>query len=68
MGAFYGVMLVMILYNFFIYLSVRDSAYIFYILYISSVTVTNLVISGAAFQHLWPNSPTLANIAFATSS
>lgn len=68
LGAFYGVMLVMILYNFFVYLSVRDNAYVLYILYITSVMITNLIISGVAFQHLWPNSPDIANIAFALSS
>jgi len=68
LGVFYGVMLVMILYNFFVYLSVRDSAYIHYILYIAGILVTNMVISGVAYQFLWPDNPELANLAFALIS
>lgn len=68
LGVFYGIMLVMILYNAFIYLSVRDNAYILYILYIVCVMITNMSITGVAFQKIWPNSPTIANMGFALSS
>lgn len=36
-GLYYGGMLIMILYNLFVYLSVRDITYIYYIAYLSSV-------------------------------
>ncbi len=65
LGIFYGIMLVMILYNFFVYLSVRDIAYVHYILYIATILITNMVISGVANQFLWPHSPDMANVAFA---
>ena len=64
-GIFYGMMLAMILYNFFVYLSVRDPAYIHYICYISCITLINMIITGLAFQKIWPSYPFLANTAFA---
>lgn len=65
LGAFYGIMLVMILYNFFVYLSVRERAYLHYIGYMAGIATVNMIISGVAFQRLWPAYPQLANISFA---
>ncbi len=48
-----GVMLVMILYNIFIYVSVRDKTYIKYVFYVGTVMLTQFVISGYADQYLW---------------
>ncbi|OUS26240.1 hypothetical protein A9Q99_18575 [Gammaproteobacteria bacterium 45_16_T64] len=63
LGAFYGIMMVMILYNFFIYLSIRNKSYLYYILYISSFTLFLASFNGLSFQYLWPNSPRWGNIA-----
>ncbi|NQZ07738.1 MAG: response regulator [Algicola sp.] len=60
-GVFYGIMLVMVLYNLFIYLSVRDRSYLYYVLYIVSFSLFALALNGLAFQYLWPNSPWWAN-------
>ena len=61
-GLFYGVLLAMIFYNLFIFISTRDVSYLYYIVYIGSTVMTALAINGYAFQYLWPSSPLLANI------
>ena len=63
MGLIYGVLLGMLIYNLFIYLSVRDKSYLYYILYIATFGLYQLSISGAAIEHLWPDSPWWANAA-----
>jgi diguanylate cyclase (GGDEF)-like protein len=68
LGAFYGVMLALLLYNAFIYFSVRDRAYALYMFYLAFVILTNLVITGIAFQKFWPDSPAIANLGFPISS
>lgn len=62
LGGFYGIMLVMILYNFFIFISIRNAAYLYYILYISAFTLFLASFNGLAFQYLWPDSPRWGNI------
>ncbi|GAA3930015.1 EAL domain-containing protein [Litoribacillus peritrichatus] len=60
-GIYYGIMLVMIFYNLFVYFLVRDISYLYYISYIGFITVANLAINGFGYQYLWPNSPGFAN-------
>ncbi|MBN2161109.1 MAG: helix-turn-helix domain-containing protein [Spirochaetes bacterium] len=52
---FYGIMMIMAVYNFFIFLSIRDRAYVFYILYIISFGLFLMSLQGIAYQYLWPN-------------
>lgn len=68
LGAFYGVMLAMLLYNAFVYLSVRDKAYLLYIVYIATALLGSLIVTGVAFQQLWPEYPALSNYGFAIIS
>ncbi|HON78661.1 MAG TPA: 7TM diverse intracellular signaling domain-containing protein [Spirochaetota bacterium] len=56
-GIYYGIVLVMIFYNLFIFFSVRDFSYLFYVLYISAFGFFQLAMNGLAYQHLWPDSP-----------
>jgi signal transduction histidine kinase len=63
LGIIYGVMLVMLLYNLFIYLSVRDSSYLYYIFYIAAIGLYQATSNGVAAQYLWPDSPGIANAA-----
>lgn len=55
-----GLMLVMFLYNLFVYVSVRDQSYLFYIGYILFVGLTQLVLNGYGNQYVWPNNTWLA--------
>ncbi|WPO99418.1 7TM diverse intracellular signaling domain-containing protein [Pseudomonas sp. HR96] len=61
LGAIYGVLLGMVVYNLFIFISVRDRSYLFYILYIASFGLYQLSVNGAAVEFLWPQSPWWAN-------
>lgn len=62
-GLIYGVLLVMLVYNLFIYLSVRDTSYLYYILYIASFGLYQVSINGAGIQFFWPDNPWWANAA-----
>ncbi|XDD48886.1 7TM diverse intracellular signaling domain-containing protein [Leptospira sp. WS92.C1] len=57
LGLYYGVMIVMILYNIFIFLSVRDISYFYYVMYIIGFLGIQLVLTGHGFQYLWSNYP-----------
>ena len=48
LGLIYGVLLGMLVYNLFIYISVRDISYLWYILYIASFGLYQLSVNGAA--------------------
>lgn len=56
-GIYIGIMLVMILYNLFIYISVRDKSYLYYVMYVLIVLLVQTGFQGYFFQYLWPNSP-----------
>jgi signal transduction histidine kinase/DNA-binding LytR/AlgR family response regulator len=59
-GIFYGAMLAMILYNLFLFITVKDKNYLLYILYIASTTMFQLEMNGFAIQYLWPENRLLA--------
>ncbi|NLV67288.1 MAG: hypothetical protein GXY14_06400 [Spirochaetes bacterium] len=58
---YYGLMLVMALYNFLIFLSTRDRDYVLYVLFIAVYILFQMTLNGHAFQYLWPNSIWWAN-------
>lgn len=59
-GIYFGIILVMFLYNIFIYLSIRDKSYLFYVTYIFLVGFTQAVLNGYCFKYIWPELPWLA--------
>ena len=56
-GLYYGLMLAMAIYNLFIYFSIRQKSYLFYVIYVASFTLLQMSLDGIAFEHLWPGSP-----------
>jgi signal transduction histidine kinase len=56
-GIFIGAIFIMFLYNLFIFFSVKDRSYIYYVIYVASVGLTQVGIKGFNFQYLWGNSP-----------
>ena len=56
LGMYYGAMVIMILYNFFVYLSVRERNYLYYVFYVTSMTVFLTSLYGNSYQFLWPRS------------
>lgn len=55
-GLYLGIIIVMAIYNLFIYISVRDKSYLYYVTYIFFVGLTQVVLQGYGFKYLWPNS------------
>jgi len=60
-GVYYGGFLVLVLYNFFIFLIVRDRAFFYYLLYATSYGLYFAIHNGIAFEFLWPNNPAWGN-------
>jgi two-component system, sensor histidine kinase LadS len=60
-GIFYGILLIMFFYNLFIFLSLRDVNYLFYILTISGSLLTFASVAGHQSQYLAPENPLFAN-------
>lgn len=56
MGVYYGIMFVMVLYNFFIYFAVREKDYLYYVIYVGFLALFLGSLQGLNFQYLWPNS------------
>ncbi|WP_417608274.1 7TM diverse intracellular signaling domain-containing protein [Owenweeksia hongkongensis] len=54
-GIYFGIISVMIFYNLFLYFSVRDVNYLYYIAYIFFVGMAQASILGYAQSYLWPN-------------
>lgn len=60
---YFGIMAVMLLYNLFLFLTVRDRNYFYYSLYIISVTLVQLNLKGYGFMYVWPESGTFERYA-----
>ena len=58
-GFVMGVLWLMLFYNLFIFISIRDSVYGYYVLNIFAFLVTSYAYDGGAFQLFWPNLPAL---------
>lgn len=54
LGIYYGTMIVMVLYNLFVYFSVREVNYLYYVLYVSSMALFLASLNGVSYQYLWP--------------
>jgi len=61
LGIYYGILLVMMLYNFFIYLGLKDITYLYYVLFVFTYMLFQLSLNGMAFQYFWPNQIWWAN-------
>lgn len=62
-GTFYGMVLIISLYNFLVFLAIREIKNILYIMYILSVAAYAMSYDGIGFQYLWPNHPGWNNYA-----
>ena len=54
-GIYVGIICIMFFYNLFLYFTVDDRSYLYYILYIFAVGLAQLVLNGFAFKYLWPD-------------
>jgi|GEM_PF-4658642 len=62
-----GLMLVLIVYNLFLYLGVRERSYLLYSAFIAFYLTYQASIGGVTYQYIWPDSPWLAERAMAVS-
>ena len=62
LGLFYGAMLIMFIYNTFLFFITRDKIYSHYLVYIFFTTLAMASMDGLAYQYLWPGFPSWANI------
>lgn len=57
LGLFYGAMLIMAGYNLFIYFSLKETSYLFLVLFIVFYSLSSSARDGLAAQYLWPSEP-----------
>ncbi|MFP4534014.1 MAG: 7TM diverse intracellular signaling domain-containing protein [Desulfobacterales bacterium] len=62
MWLYYGIMLALGFYNFFIFLFIRETSYLYLVLFTLTVTLFTMAHDGHAFQLLWPNATWWASI------
>jgi signal transduction histidine kinase len=60
-GIYIGIILVMILYNSFIFTTVRDKSYLYYVSYLTIVLIAQSSIEGYLFRFVLPGNPQLAD-------
>ncbi len=53
-GIYFGLMFVMIFYNLFLYLSIKDPSYLYYLCYVASFGILQASMNGIAYEYLWP--------------
>lgn len=56
-GLYAGIVLIMVVYNFFLFISIRDRSYFYYVVYVLFVGLTQISLKGYGFQFLWPALP-----------
>ena len=56
-GIYFGIMLLMVLYNLCIYFALHDRSYLYYVIYGTFMTLMNACLNGYAFEYLWPDYP-----------
>ncbi|MEO8886790.1 MAG: 7TM diverse intracellular signaling domain-containing protein [Mucilaginibacter sp.] len=68
-GIYIGIILVMILYNLFVFYSVRDKNYLYYVSYLSIVLIAQASIEGYLFRFILPRYPAIAdNLIYITTA
>lgn len=55
-GIFFGLFMVLILYNLFLYLSTRDLSFLYYVVFASGFLLYFMTVDGYGFQYLWSDS------------
>jgi signal transduction histidine kinase len=62
LGIFYGAVIIMIIYNAFLFIGFLDKSYVYNVLFITSWGLAQLSLNGLAFQYIWPNCIWWANV------
>ncbi len=67
-GVYAGIILVMLLYNLFVYITVKDINYLYYVLYLFVVLLTQACLEGYIFRFVLADKPVTANLSIYVSS
>lgn len=60
-GFFYGALLFIIIFNFFLFFTIRDKIYLYTALYVGFLVLFMFCIDGISYKYFWPGEPWLAN-------
>lgn len=63
LSLYYGMLLVLFLYNLLLYVSVRDSVFLYYVLFVASMAMAMISLNGFGNQFVWPEYPRWGNVA-----
>ncbi len=55
LGIYYGIMLIMAIYNLLMFVSLKEKVYIYYVLYVLCGMLTTLADDGLGYQYVWIN-------------
>ncbi len=61
-GLYVGILMALLIYNLFLFISVRDSSYLYYVVFVILVLLTQSTLQGYPFKYLYPNSPEFAQL------
>lgn len=67
-GLYFGIILSILLYNIFLFVSTKDLSYLFYIIYLFFLGLAQTTVSGYGFKYFWPHSAWLNNYALIITS
>ena len=57
LGIYYGTVLIMLIYNLFLYFMIKEKVYLHYVIFHFSYLFLQLGFNGIGFEYLWPNQP-----------
>ena len=60
-GTYFGALIALTIFNLFIYFSVRDTSYLWYVSYLCGMGMFLFIYKGLAFRFFWPDSPDWGN-------
>lgn len=67
-SVYLGVLMVMFLYNFFLFFATRDRSYLYYVVYIFFLALAQTTLAGYGYRYIWPNHPAFNTSAVVLSS
>lgn len=60
-GAFYGLLIFVVIFNIFLFITLRSKLYLYYALYVTTLALFLSNVDGISFKFFWPGSPWFAN-------
>jgi signal transduction histidine kinase/DNA-binding response OmpR family regulator len=57
LGIYYGILIVMLLYNLCLFFSLKNYSYLFYSLFVGSFALFQMTMNSISFEYFWPDSP-----------